>query len=73
MDKSDIRSEVNAAVEAFLSKGGKISVYQSKPVKVSRRVKVKPHLFIKPSEPREVVSMFYRLDERRYVGAWNNW
>jgi hypothetical protein len=73
MAKSDIRAELNTAVDEYLAKGGKILVCETKQVKVSRKVKVKPHLFIKPSEPRGVVSMFYRIDERHNVGAWNNW
>lgn len=73
MNKADIRNELNNGISEFLKNGGKVTVYESKPVKVSRRVKVKPHLFIKPSEPRGPVSMFYRIDERHNVGAWNNW
>ena len=73
MNKSDIRSELNTALDEYLSNGGKVTLYAPESVKVKRRVKVKPHLFIKPSEPRGVVSMFHRIDERHSTSNWNNW
>ena len=73
MDKSDIRAELDAAIADYLANGGKVTVYAPKQVKANRRVKVKSHLFIKPSEPRGVVSMFHRIDERHSTSNWNNW